>query len=58
MSEILDYIFEIFDATFRVSALSSGSHVVAFNIPKAYGYVIFVAVITIFLLIWQSMQVL
>jgi len=39
------------------SALSAGDHIVAFSIPKAYGYVIFVAVVSSFLLMWQAMQV-
>jgi len=47
----------IFDCLFGGSALSSGNHLVAFNIPKAYGYVIFVAVVSSFLLLWQAMQV-
>jgi len=47
----------IFDCIFGGSALSSGDHTVALNIPKAYGYVIVVAVTSVFLLLWQGFQV-
>jgi len=47
----------LIDCLLGGSALSSGDHTVAFSIPKAYGYVILVAVASAFLLIWKSMQV-
>lgn len=47
----------IIECIFGGSALSPGNHTVAFSIPKAYGYVILVAVASSFLLIWQAMQV-
>lgn len=47
----------LFGCIFGGSSLSAGSHTVAFAIAKDYGYVILVAVISSFLLMWQAMQV-
>lgn len=47
----------LFNCIFGGSSLSAGDHTVAFAIAKDYGYVILVAVISSFLLMWQAMQV-
>ncbi|KAJ6648526.1 Microsomal glutathione S-transferase 3 [Pseudolycoriella hygida] len=47
----------LFGCIFGGSSLSAGSHTVTFALAKDYGYVILVAVISSFLLMWQAMQV-
>jgi len=47
----------LFDCIFGGSSLSPGNHTVSISIAKNYGYVILVAVISSFLLMWQAMQV-
>lgn len=47
----------LFNCIFGGSSLGAGDHTVAFAIAKDYGYVILVAVISSFLLMWQAMQV-
>ncbi|KAG4070900.1 hypothetical protein HA402_011126 [Bradysia odoriphaga] len=47
----------LFWCLFGGSSLSSGDHTVAFALAKDYGYVILVAVISSFLLMWQAIQV-
>ncbi|XP_037031132.1 microsomal glutathione S-transferase 3-like [Bradysia coprophila] len=47
----------LFCCLFGGSSLGSGDHTVAFALAKDYGYVILVAVISSFLLMWQAMQV-
>jgi len=39
------------------SAFTSGDHIVTLGIPKYYGYVIFVAIASAFMIIWMSAQV-
>lgn len=47
----------LFCCLFGGSSIGGGDHTVAFSIAKDYGYVILVAVISSFLLMWQAMQV-
>jgi len=39
------------------SALNAGNHAVALVLPKAYGFVLLVAVASSFLIVWMSFQV-
>jgi hypothetical protein len=43
---------------FGGSALSAGDHLVSIGLPKAYGYVVLVAVASIFMLLWKGIKVL
>ncbi|ODN02020.1 Microsomal glutathione S-transferase 3 [Orchesella cincta] len=45
------------DFLFGGSALNAGNHAVALLLPKAYGFVVLVAVASSFLLVWMSFQV-
>jgi len=48
----------LMDTLLGGSALAAGgSGLVAFSLPSAYGYVILVAISSVFLLIWQGVQV-
>jgi len=47
----------ITDCLFGGSALTPGDHLVTLGLPKAYGYVVLVAVASVFMVLWKGIQV-
>jgi len=48
----------IVNTLFGGSALTTGDHLVAVGLPKPYGYVVLVAVASVFMILWKGIQVL